>query len=285
MKNFQINLIVIVMFFTTTSLIAQQWNGTLNQTAPISRQGFVGIGQNTGQAPATFLDIRQNAPFVPLLPAPSVPTYLPEIRLTTMTSSVFGAGPYNQENIWEFNGGENLSFRYASSLTGSRTTPLSLNTGGATVNGQLTVNLGSFVVTGSSSLNNRFTVLANGKVVVGNVPTANTSGILPYKLFVEQGILTEKLKVSLKTSANWADYVFAPDYKLKPLSDVEAFVKTNKHLPNVPSADELVKNGGIDVNEMFAKQMEKIEELTLYIIEQNKQMEFLKTRISQLEKH
>jgi len=90
-----------------------------------------------------------------------------------------------------------------------------------------------------------------------------------YKLFVEEGILTEKVKVAVKTTANWADYVFAPEYKLMPLEDVEQFTKENNHLPNVPSAKEMTENG-LDVAEMDAKLMEKVEELTLYIIEQNK---------------
>ena len=81
--------------------------------------------------------------------------------------------------------------------------------------------------------------------------------------------------VALAASAFWADYVFAKDYKLMPLSDVEKFIKVNKHLPNVLSAEDLVKEG-IDLGKMQAKQMEKIEELTLYLIEMKKEIELLK---------
>ena len=110
----------------------------------------------------------------------------------------------------------------------------------------------------------------NGKIVMGNVTTP-----AGYKLYVEQGILTEKVKVAVATSPAWADYVFANDYKLKPLSEVETYVKENKHLPNVPSADELVKDG-LDLGKMQATQMAKIEELTLYMIEMKKEIEVLK---------
>ena len=110
----------------------------------------------------------------------------------------------------------------------------------------------------------------NGAVRIGNVCTP--SG---YKLFVEQGILTEKVKVAVSCSPAWADYVFAPNYNLKPLSEVEAYVKENKHLPNVPSASELVKEG-LDLGKMQATQMGKIEELTLYMIEMKKEIETLK---------
>lgn len=116
-----------------------------------------------------------------------------------------------------------------------------------------------------------------GKVLIGSVAAPGN-----YKLYVEQGILTERVKVALKSTSYWADYVFAPDYKLMPLEDVAQFVSTNKHLPNVPSAEALVKDG-IDMATMDAKLLEKIEELTLYLIEIKKENEALKARIENLE--
>ena len=111
---------------------------------------------------------------------------------------------------------------------------------------------------------------SNGKMYLGSTAVyPNATG--NYRLFVEGGILTEKVKVALRSSANWADYVFANDYQLMPLSEVEAFVKTNKHLPGIDSAEQLAKEG-IDVAAMQSKQMEKIEELTLYIIDQDKKI-------------
>jgi len=115
---------------------------------------------------------------------------------------------------------------------------------------------------------NTTTSTTNGKMYIGSTAVyPNATG--NYKLFVEGGILTEKVKVALRSSANWADYVFAEDYKLMPLSEVEQFIKENKHLPGVASATELSKNG-LDIAEMQAKHMEKIEELTLYLIEKDK---------------
>ncbi|MEI7581038.1 hypothetical protein [Runella sp.] len=98
-----------------------------------------------------------------------------------------------------------------------------------------------------------------------------------YRLYVQDGIMTEKLKVALRNSADWADYVFAPEYKLAPLEEVETFIKANKHLPNVPSADEMATNG-IDVTKTSAMLMEKIEELTLYVIELKKEINQLKAK-------
>lgn len=102
-----------------------------------------------------------------------------------------------------------------------------------------------------------------------------------YRLFVEDGILTEKVKVALESTADWADYVFAPDYELMPLEEVEAFTKENGHLPNLPSAEEMVANG-LDVAQTAKFQQEKIEELTLYLIEMKKQVEALKAEIATL---
>jgi hypothetical protein len=96
-----------------------------------------------------------------------------------------------------------------------------------------------------------------------------------YRLYVNGGILTTKVRVAIYGSTAWADYVFSNDYKLKSLAEVETFIKANKHLPNIPSASELAKDG-LDLAEMQAKQMEKIEELTLYMIEMKKEIDSLK---------
>jgi hypothetical protein len=123
-----------------------------------------------------------------------------------------------------------------------------------------------------------------GFLAVGNfdatyaMPASNS-----YRLIVQDGIITEKVKVALKSTADWADYVFEPAYKLMSLDKVEAFVKENKHLPNVPSAEDMSKNG-LDVSQTSAKLMEKIEELTLYMIEMNKEIKALKAENEKLKK-
>lgn len=80
----------------------------------------------------------------------------------------------------------------------------------------------------------------------------------------------------------WADYVFAANYKLPALSEVEQFIKENKHLPNIPSEKEVLENG-IDVAQMQEKHMQKIEELTLYVIELEKQNKKLQERLENIE--
>jgi hypothetical protein len=82
-------------------------------------------------------------------------------------------------------------------------------------------------------------------------------------------VRARKVKVDSET---WPDYVFEKDYKLLPLDELEIFLIQNKHLPSVPS-EQQIKEEGIDLGEMNVKMMEKIEELTLYLIQQNKELE------------
>lgn len=116
-----------------------------------------------------------------------------------------------------------------------------------------------------------------GKVTIGNVNNLPAG----YKLFVEDGILTEKLKVAINSTNDWADYVFAENYELKTIEEVNDFVKEKKHLPNVPSASEMVNNG-LNVALMDAKLLEKIEEAYLYIIQLDERLKKLETENDQL---
>lgn len=101
-----------------------------------------------------------------------------------------------------------------------------------------------------------------------------------YKLAVGGRIICEELKVQLQYA--WPDYVFAPGYRLKTLEEVAQHIAENGHLPNIPAACE-VEEQGISVGEMQTKMMEKIEELTLYLIEMKKENTALKQRVEQLE--
>jgi hypothetical protein len=94
-----------------------------------------------------------------------------------------------------------------------------------------------------------------------------------YKLSVNGDIRTKEVVVE----TGWADYVFDNKYKLAPLEDVEKFIQQYKHLPNIPSAKE-VKEKGLHVGDVQKRMMEKIEELTLYMIELKKEIEALKKK-------
>lgn len=97
-----------------------------------------------------------------------------------------------------------------------------------------------------------------------------------YRLAVGGKIICEELRVQL--SKEWPDYVFRKNYQLMPLSEVAKSIEANGHLPGIPSAEEVAKNG-LTLGEMQAKMMEKIEELTLHMIELSKKNEALEQEL------
>jgi hypothetical protein len=84
-------------------------------------------------------------------------------------------------------------------------------------------------------------------------------------------------------TGRWPDYVFSKQYQLPSLTEVESFIKKNNHLPGIPSAAEVEKNG-IDVGNNQAAQLKKIEELTLYVIEQDKKLKQQSNEIAELKR-
>lgn len=140
----------------------------------------------------------------------------------------------------------------------------------------------------------RMTINTNGQVGIGTAsPTAlltigtpiSTTGTLytTYNPLLTVGGYILGQGFSCIAPPNWADYVFDKNYKLTPLKEVEKYVKENHHLPEVPSAEDLQKNG-LDLSEMLNMHMKKIEELTLHMIEMEKKIESLEKENVSLKK-
>ena len=116
---------------------------------------------------------------------------------------------------------------------------------------------------------------SSGSVAVGtnNIPDG-------YDLAVDGKIVSQEVKVSLDV---WPDFVFHEEYNLTSIKDLERFINQHKHLPSIPAEKEVLENG-INLGEINSKLLQKIEELTLYIIHQNKEIELLKERVKMIEK-
>ena len=95
--------------------------------------------------------------------------------------------------------------------------------------------------------------------------------------------ILNSFKMKYQNVALWSDKVFEQNYPLMSLYKVDKYIQQNKHLPGVPSAEEVVKQG-VKVDEMVSKLLEKVEELTLYTIQQQKEIDGLKKELKALKK-
>ncbi|MBI9039438.1 MAG: hypothetical protein JEY97_14995, partial [Bacteroidales bacterium] len=134
-------------------------------------------------------------------------------------------------------------------------------------------NTAGFVIAPKDGDKSGIRINHDGNVGIG---TPITEG---YKLTVNGNILAKELKIIENVPES--DYVFYDDYNLKPLSELENYIDKHNHLPEVPSTEEFKKNG-YKVGEMDDLLLRKIEELTLYIIEQNKKIESLESEVDKL---
>ncbi len=121
--------------------------------------------------------------------------------------------------------------------------------------------------------NPQFLLKSNGNVGIG---TTNPGS---YRLAVEGRIGARE--VDVKTSS-WADFVFAKDYALPSLDEVQAHINEHHHLPGVPSEAEVLAKGSVSVGAMQKLLLQKIEELTLYTIEQQAQIDLLRAEVAEL---
>ncbi|WP_345954250.1 hypothetical protein [Mucilaginibacter sp. PAMB04168] len=121
----------------------------------------------------------------------------------------------------------------------------------------------------------KFLINGLGEVAIGG---GNTYG---YKLAVHGNVRAQEIRVE---AGPWPDFVFRPTYPLRSLSRLEKYLSMNRHLPDLPSAKE-VKADGINLGDMNSKLLQKIEELTLYVIDLKKENDRQQKEINQLRRY
>lgn len=136
-----------------------------------------------------------------------------------------------------------------------------------------------FLNSGNFTFSNTGNILLNntGNVGIGMGAVSIPAGV---KLAVNGKINCKEIEVTL---SGWSDYVFEDNYRLRSLDDVEYFIKENKHLPEIPSEIEVLDKG-VNLGEMDALLLKKIEELTLYMIQLKNENEDLKARLNNIER-
>lgn len=228
-------------------------NGTARMT--ISNNGNVGIGTMN---PTTNLDVIGNVKLSGVIEMPS-------FKVNTN-------GALKLRNIQESHYNRALFSRYVfTPHIGVTTDELVVNFHGD-YNSGVKVEGPKFTVE-----NDLYVTSGNVRIGIGN--TLSTTG---YKLAVKGKVLAEELRISFISL--WPDYVFENNYDLKPLAELEKEIQKLGHLPNIPSAKEVEENG-FDVGVMQTKLLEKVEELTLYSIQQQKEIEELKKIVKELMKN
>ncbi|PYF74208.1 hypothetical protein [Pedobacter nutrimenti] len=233
-----------LFFRKTNDNASQPWSRVLLET-----DGKVGIGTTS---PATTIDIRGS------VVKNQYGIIRPTINAFSTDDSAIGTG--GSIAFGGKTGNANPEYAFAF-LEGAKETNASNNYAGyfsiRTVSG------GENGETQSANYE-RLRVTSSGNVGIGTTAPKE-------KLSVNGNIRAKEIKVE---TANWPDYVFAKNYVLPSLKETEKHIQEKGHLPGIPSAAE-VKSSGVDLGEMNAKLLKKIEELTLYLIEKDKHLNSL----------
>ncbi|MEI3801489.1 MULTISPECIES: hypothetical protein [unclassified Chitinophaga] len=243
----------------TDQLMFLDGNGNLNLKGALTANGNIGIGM-APTADKLAIDMGATRGGVNFLSDGDANAYM-DLKFTVKTATGIATG---KPLLWE------ASLRkdgyFSADVSGPTLEFYAVRQGTGYYAPLLFKSNGDIILAGAQNA-------TNGNVGIG---TTDTKG---YKLAVNGDAIFTRIKVKANTA--WPDFVFAPGYDLPALSEVNAFIKEHKHLPDMPSEKE-VKAEGLDLGEMNKKLLQKVEELTLYILKQDAQLKRHEQEIQQL---
>jgi len=139
-----------------------------------------------------------------------------------------------------------------------------------------------FLTNNAGTLSDRLVISGTGNIGIGTTDNSNWNlAASTYKLAVGGSVIATGITV--KATGSWPDFVFRKDYQLPPLSSVKLFIERNHHLPQIPSEPEIA-DAGIDLGKMNRLLLQKMEEMTLYMIQANEKIESLEKQVKYLKK-
>jgi hypothetical protein len=272
--------VVIITLVLCSMSACAQWSSVVSNNIYTFNSGNVGIGST---APVYKLEVvsPSNARLLvksTASPNPAVveavgPSSTAVIESVTSPSAITRIGSRTNHDVsFITNNTEKVVIKADGKVGIGKTPVFSLDVNGSF--NATTINLAGQPLVNSQWISNGTNInFSSGIVSIGTTRTP-----LGFKLAVGGKIVAEELLVRMQT--NWPDYVFADEYKLPPLSDVNKYIMANKHLPDLPTAQQ-VYDHGIPIGELNATLVKKIEELTLYLIEQEKRIEILENHLAQ----
>jgi hypothetical protein len=233
-----------IIFSTIIARAQSQWTSS-GTNIYNNNSGNVGIGTTN---PSAILSVKGSA-----LPTPQWSGYTSSMQVGELIIQDYNVIPQvgiMQNVYWDGSANKYILNGYASQMYMG-------------ANGAISFSVYNSGTSGSpvSGTGIAMTIANNGNVGIGT-PSPDT------KLAVNGTIHSRSVLIDLN---GWSDYVFKKNYRLPSLSEVKTYIDQNQHLPEIPSEQEMVKKG-LDVSEMNKLLMKKVEELTLYLIEKDKEL-------------
>lgn len=263
------------------------YNSSGSVLAPSNGAGGLSIGWNRmggGNAEVNFYNVYDNAPTSFLFSQKTGASTVSDL-LSIKSNGNIGIGTSTPEKSLHIKAPGDARIRLEATPGGANSQKWDVvSSGGGLLNSgyfgivEVDVNVARFIINNSGNVGigiaepGNYKLAVSGQTRIGTLAPTSTHG--DAMLAVDGKMVSKSIYV---TQQNWADFVFDKDYQLPKLSEIETYYKANGHLPLIPTALE-VKENGVDLGEMNKLLLQKVEELTILLVEQEKRIEKLESK-------